>query len=58
MVRRRHKAFVWLQLTARRRLDVGRLHRFATEPFPCKCNLLVYLQTRGEVAERLKAAVC
>ena len=25
---------------------------------PGKCSLHVYLQTRGEVAERLKAAVC
>jgi hypothetical protein len=39
-------------------LDAGRLHRFAIRAFPCKCNCHVYLQTRGEVAERLKAAVC
>ena len=39
-------------------LNGDRLHRFAVESVPCKCLRHVYLQTRGEVAERLKAAVC
>jgi hypothetical protein len=39
-------------------LDAGRLHGFATERFPVSVLRHVYLETRGEVAERLKAAVC
>ena len=39
-------------------LNADRLHRFPVEALPCKYLGHVYLQTRGEVAERLKAAVC
>ena len=38
--------------------NARRLHGFAVKAFPRKCLCRVYLQTRGEVAERLKAAVC
>ena len=39
-------------------LSGTRLRPLAHESFPRKWLCLVYLQTRGEVAERLKAAVC
>jgi len=39
-------------------LDAGRLQRFAIERFRLSVIVTLYLQTRGEVAERLKAAVC
>jgi hypothetical protein len=49
-----------------RRCSYLEWRRFSREPPPrsrcpplsCKCRTPVYLQTRGEVAERLKAAVC
>ena len=39
-------------------LSGTRLRPLAHESFPRKWLCLVYLQARGEVAERLKAAVC
>ena len=39
-------------------LNARRLHRFAVEHFRINILVTLYLQTRGEVAERLKAAVC
>ena len=39
-------------------LNDGRLQRFVSERFRVRVFITLYLQTRGEVAERLKAAVC
>ena len=39
-------------------LSGGRLQALSYRAFPCKSLGRVYLQVRGEVAERLKAAVC
>ena len=39
-------------------LNGGRLQALSYRAFPCKSLGHVYLQVRGEVAERLKAAVC
>jgi hypothetical protein len=42
----------------RRRLERDSSSRWDIRGVPRKCQSHVYLQTRGEVAERLKAAVC
>ncbi len=39
-------------------LNDDRLHRFVSERFGVSVLITLYLQMRGEVAERLKAAVC
>ncbi len=39
-------------------LNDGRLERFVSERFRVSVLITLYLQMRGEVAERLKAAVC
>ena len=39
-------------------LNAGRPHRFAGERVRVSVFVTVYLHARGEVAERLKAAVC
>ena len=57
VVSRRYKALLWLSVKGHG-LNAGRPHRFAVDRVRVSVFVTVYLQVRGEVAERLKAAVC
>ena len=53
VARRRYKALLWLRLASKGDgLNEGSPSPLALRTFPCKCLGHVYLQVRGEVAER------
>ena len=52
------KPLTWLQLAAKARVERDSPASVPHESLPRKCLDSVHLQARGEVAERLKAAVC
>ena len=49
---------MWLHLALKATLLTAVAFIASLSKFPCKCLGHVYLQVRGEVAERPKAAVC
>jgi len=57
-ITRRYKLLSWLHLTSEATAWTAVAFTASLSKFPCKCLGHVYLQVRGEVAERLKAAVC
>ena len=58
MAGRQYKAFVWLHFALKATVCTWVAFTASLSSVPCKCLCHVYLQVRGEVAERLKAAVC
>ena len=52
------KPLTWLQLAAKARVERDSPASVRHESLPRKWLCPVYLRVRGEVAERLKAAVC